>query len=173
MYGLRTIAFATALTALTSTAAATTLIVEPVTPGITVDRIEYRFVSTRDWLGCWQWDVLQGSGWFRATWWHETDLEADGDSFVAELERNWYAQYCDARMDEINGVWFTWTNPEDPTDTYQGRFTIDPTGEGDTDAVTCALTDADSDWNNFECGTAAVEVTPAGDVAIALELIGL
>jgi hypothetical protein len=159
---------------LTSTAAAgaASLKVKPASPHVQVETFEYRRVATRNWLGCWHWDVLQGTGWFRATWYHLIDLVAGDKGSLGELALGWYEWYCGAQIDQYNAVTFTWTDPADATRVYRGAFSIAPDSDATSDVVGCELVAPDDEWNALSCTTAHAALDDA-DITIVLELPGL
>lgn len=156
------------LIALSSPASAASLRVEASSPNVTVETFEFRRVATRSWLGCWHWDVLQGTGWFRATWHHLVELVAGS----AELPYGWYEWYCDARIDQYNAVRFTWTDPADAARVYRGSFMIEPGSVATDDVVGCELVAPADEWNHITCTAAHVALDEA-DVEIRLELLDL
>jgi|GEM_PF-7038389 len=168
MRTLVVIATLATLTTAPGAATADTLTVTSSSPTVTAERFEYRRVSTRvwyPWVGCWTYDVLQGSGWFPTTWYHDEAFDADGS---VELSRNWVENYCAAEMDEINGAWFTYTDPQLPGRVLRGNFRVVP-GAGTSDAVTCRVTDTANTYRNFEC-TDATAAIDERDVAVRIDI---
>lgn len=156
----------------TSVASANTLVIEPTSSNLVPLTFDYRFDATRRWLGCYQYDVLQGSGWYASAWYHTATLtQVDGD-YEARFQRTWQERYCAADMGPYNYVNFVWTSPSDSTLQYRGVMQIHAGASASVDEVTCRLIDPTSPYNAIECD--AAEVSFAGPrTTIIVHLDGL
>ncbi len=156
-----------------SSALADRLIVEPSSPDLTPESFDYRFDATRRWLGCYSYDVLQGSGWYPAVWHHTAAFTpADGD-FEVELRRSWSERYCAAELGINNYVQVVWTNPADPTQVHRGVLQVEANGTDKVDEVSCSLVDSSNPWNAIECERASVNVSGSGDAYIIIHFSGV
>lgn len=170
---VQSVAAAALIVGSSSTALANTLIIEPTSANLVPVSFEYRFDAARKWLGCFQYDVLQGSGWYPGAWYHTANFTPVDGEYEAEFSRTWTERYCAATMGIYNYVQIEWTNPNDPSEVYHGVMQIDAGGSQPFDEVTCKLADPSSPWNAIECQTAAVSFSGKGDATILINLVGL
>lgn len=120
----------------------------------------YREVATRTFLGCRQWDVLQGTGWFQATWHTEyTPVLEDHDTYTVTPRQNLAAKICAAKMDAYNSV-------RVEAGDLRGFFPINPDGQSSETEVTCRPNPEGSEYDSLVCDEAHVAVSEKGTVRI-------
>ena len=97
---------------------------------------EYRELSTRSrwWLGCWSYDVLQGTGWFPSTWYQYIDPTEDNGQLFYQTDRTARACYCDVQPDEFNSL--TLTHVTDEGTELDGFLRIFPDFSVETTSIT-------------------------------------
>lgn len=153
---------------------AETLIVEPTSPNLTPTTFEYRYDATRGWLGCYSYDVLQGTGWYPSVWRHEQDFTPYDGDFEVTWNRTFAERYCNATIGEYNNyVRVVWTNPNDPSETYSGVVLVENAGESTTDEVTCRLRDASDSYNALECDRSVISLTSGEPAYLVVHVEGL
>ncbi len=104
---------------------AANLTVVPETPGVSVISWDFREISTKKFPGCWQYDFLQGTGWYPRTWYKNYLPVPVEESYVFSPKQTLTAKYCSAKMDQYNYV-----NIQKVTEnsTLNGQFSIVPDG---------------------------------------------
>ncbi len=173
MHHPSTIAAIAVICGSSSTALAGTLILEPTSPNLVPAGLEYRFDATRKWPGCFHYDILQRTGWYPAVWHHTSSFVSNDGDYEDNVNRNWKERYCGAALGLYNYVQVVWTDPNDPSHTYQGVLQVDMRGTATTDEVTCTLADPTSPWNAIECEMALVSLPSKGETTIVVHLDGL
>ena len=132
-----------------------TLIVVPSDENLVALQWTYREVSTRNWFGCWWWDVLQGAGWFPATWYQDIEPEVEDGTYSFTTRDNLHARYCNAQMDSTNRIRLA-VHDEDETILLQGGFSVIPDGDSQEAVIRCVPTDTQDEWNSLACEDAHV-----------------
>lgn len=161
-----------AIAGVSSTASANTLVVEPTSENVVIENFEYRYDAVRRWVGCWQYDILQGSGWYPSAWYHTAEMTyVDGD-YQAKFQPTLLERYCAAEMTYLNYVQIVWTDPNDASRVYRGVMQIDARGATAFDEVSCVLADPESPYNAIECERAYVNLS-ARTATIVLHIDGL
>lgn len=98
---------------------------------------QYREITTRTWApGCYQYDVLQGSGWFPVAFYKDIEPSVSEDPRVYTYvtgEQSWTASYCGARMDRVGNYVFVELIDDKGSLTAAGTFNV--IGEGPTNSA--------------------------------------
>jgi hypothetical protein len=144
---------------LSSTAAATTF--EFVSEHNTVVPVlwSFREVATRTVIGCRQWDVLQGTGWFQATWHTEYTPEAQENVYRVTPKQKLAAKICAAKMDPYNRV-------RVEAGELRGSFALIPDGFASETSIVCRARPEGTEYDNLVCDEAHVSVPERGTVRI-------
>jgi len=119
----------------------------------------YRELATRTVIGCRQWDVLQGSGWFQATWYTDYTPLAEGNVYKVKHQQKLGPKICAAKMDQYNSV-------RVEAGALRGSFSVNPDGFANETSVTCRPNPAGSEYDNLVCDEAHVAVSGQGTVRI-------
>ena len=152
-----------------SVAQAGTLVVIPADERLAAESWEYREVSTRGWwwgIPCWQWDVLQGTGWFRGTWRETIEPVYEEGEYVFETGLKGWARHCRARMDQYNWVRLVYETEEG--DVFVGSFSLIPDGTSDETEIRCSITDPESLYHSLTCEDAHVAWSAKGEVWVTV-----
>ncbi|HYX38187.1 MAG TPA: hypothetical protein VE954_34230 [Oligoflexus sp.] len=121
----------------------------------------YREVATRKVVGCRQWDVLQGTGWFQATWYTDYTPKADNTLYTVEPKPTLGARICAARMDAYNSV-------RVEAGALRGSFSVNPDGLSNETTITCRPNPAGTEYDNLVCDEAHVALSAQGTVRIVI-----
>lgn len=151
------------------------LVVNSRSTGLVAENWTYREVATRKVWGCYDYDVLQRSGWFLATWYRTYPFTASAAGPVVKLDRTVRAYACGARMDEFNYVNMSLATPTGPV---TGSFRVVPGGTSTSATVTCKRVDytvtnelGTSNGSQLECTDARVKVPSSGAMTVAVTLV--
>ena len=111
---------------------------------VDVDTMQWREQTTRRWLpGCQWYDVLQGSGWFPATFYYDfAAVEEDEATYLFTFEqRKPLATYCGAKTDNVaNYISFTIATTDHDQRIYGGiPFEVSDSHPDQTVEVICQL----------------------------------
>lgn len=139
--------------------AATTFEFIPDHPELVPALWNYREVATRTVIGCRQWDVLQGTGWFQATWYSDYEPTAQGGVYSVTPRQKLGAKICAARMDQYNSVRME-AGP------WRGSFSIHPDGLENETSITCRVHPEKPEYESLVCDEAHVAVPGNGTVRI-------
>ena len=109
---------------------------------VTFGSMQYREQSTRNFLpGCYHYDVLQGSGWFPATFYQDIEPKTYDQGIQYEIpKRSWLARYCGAETDNVANYISIKIQIEGKT-LYRG-IPLKFNEEGDTEAQTNCSSDS-------------------------------
>jgi hypothetical protein len=151
------------------------LVVRPLTAGLQPQQWHYVETATRKVIGCYDYDVLQGSGWYLATWRRTYDFVAAASGPTVNLQRTLRASACAARMAPFNEVTVSLATAAGPV---EGFFRVLPTGATASAAVTCTKVDSsfvDSSGrtqvsSRLACTDAAVKVPTSGAMTVTVTL---
>jgi hypothetical protein len=139
--------------------AATTFEFIPDHPELIPALWNYREVATRTVIGCRQWDVLQGTGWFQATWYTDYTPVAQGNVYTVTPKQKLAAKICAAKMDPYNSVRME-------AGELRGSFSIHPDGFASETRISCRPDPEGSEYNSLVCDEAHVAVPENGTVRI-------
>ncbi len=142
-------------------------------PALKPTQFTLREQTTRSWLpGCTHYDVLQGTGWFPATFYFNADpsQQADGVYFYKVPQPSPLSKYCAAKTDNVaNGLSMEYKNAQGDTIAYGGlAYRIEAKGQ-DVVEVLCQ-------WNQGQNGDASwitcpeVTVSEADDIRLNIKL---
>ena len=126
-----------------------------------------REVSTSGILGCRQWDVLQGTGWFPATFYTEYTPVLNNGIYRVEHKQKWTAKFCAAKMDAYNTVRLEMRSDLVEEGLLRGFFHINPNGISNETTINCRFNPA-STYDTLSCDEALVSVPKEGSVRINL-----
>lgn len=132
---------------------------------LTLKDWEYREISTRSgwYLGCWEYDFLQGSGWFRSTWRQEIAPISNGNATNTvsyEVQRTSRANYCNSMPDEINFIDLEYALDDGTVLEGYARIVPDETQESEGKqevTIQCAEAGGVIDSPCFTCGLVCEE----------------
>ncbi len=128
-----------------------------------------REVSTRGILGCRQWDILQGTGWFPATFYTEYSPSLSNGIYRVEHKQKWPAKLCAAKMDAYNTVRLEMRSDLVEEGLLRGFFHINPNGISNETTINCRFNPA-STSDTLSCDEAQVLVPKEGSVRIHIHL---
>jgi hypothetical protein len=145
-----------ALTHLAFAASAGTLVVSPSSEDVVVTQWNHREVATRNWLGCREYDFLQGTGWYSSTWHNDFESIFDDyeNAYTFETKRTWRQRYCASEMDQYNYVQVEWIDANGTV--LHGRFSIVPGGQSDDVEIECSVSHSNDPYNAITCDDAVV-----------------
>jgi hypothetical protein len=143
----------------TPAAAATTFEFIPDTEGLVPVLWNYREVATRTVIGCRQWDVLQGTGWFQATWYSDYTPALQGSVYTVTPKPKLAAKICAAKMDQYNSVRME-------AGDLRGSFSIHPDGLASETSISCRPNPEGTEYTSLSCDEAHVFVPENGIVRI-------
>jgi hypothetical protein len=152
-------AFCLAALLSTPAAAATTFEFIPNAEGLAPVLWNYREVATRTVIGCRQWDVLQGTGWFQATWYSDYAPTRQGSAYMVTLKPKLAAKICAAKMDRYNSVRME-------AGELRGSFSINPDGLASETSISCRPNPEGTEYTSLSCDEAHVFVPENGTVRI-------
>jgi hypothetical protein len=144
---------------LSSPAAATTFEFIPDHSELVPVLWNYREMATRTVIGCRQWDVLQGTGWFQATWHIDYTPVAQGNVYSVTHKQKLAAKICAAKMDQYNRVRME-------AGSLRGSFSVIPDGFANETSISCRPNPEAEEYNNLACDEAHVAVPNNGTVRI-------
>lgn len=144
---------------LSSPAAATTFEFIPDHPELVPVLWNYREMATRTVIGCRQWDVLQGTGWFQATWYSDYAPAFQGKAYTVTPKQSLAAKICAAKMDQYNSVRME-------AGSLRGSFSINPDGIASETSISCRPDPEASEYETLVCDEAHVAVPNNGTVRI-------
>jgi hypothetical protein len=121
----------------------------------------YREMATRTVIGCRQWDVLQGTGWFQATWHTEYTPEADGNVYRVTPTPKLAAKLCAAKMDQYNRM-------RVEAGALRGSFSVIPDGFASEASIICRPRPEGTEYDNLVCEDAHVSVPERGTVRVII-----
>jgi hypothetical protein len=150
-------------------AQAGTLVVIPSDERLTAESWQYREVSSRGWwwgIPCWQWDVLQGTGWFRGTWRETIEPLCEEGEYIFETNIQGWARHCRAQMDQYNRVRLVYETKEG--DVFVGGFSLIPDGTSDEAEIRCSVTNPESLYNSLTCEDAHVAWSTNAEVWVSV-----
>jgi hypothetical protein len=158
-----------------SLATGVSLVVKPLTAGLAPQQWHYVETATRKVVGCYDYDVLQGSGWYLATWRRTYGFAAASAAPTVNLERTLRAAACAARMSPLNEVTVSLSTTAGPVD---GFFRVLPTGSTSSAAVTCKKVDSSfvdelgrtRTASRLDCTDAAVKLPTSGAMTVTVRL---
>lgn len=153
-----------AMTHLAVAASAGTLVVSTSTEDVVVTEWNHREVATRKWLGCWEYDFLQGTGWYPSTWHNDFEPVFDDDLYVFETTRTWRQRYCASEMDQYNDVQIEWVDADGTV--LHGRFSVVPGGDSEDVEIGCYISDVSDSYNAITCDDAFVNWNPKSTVYV-------
>lgn len=138
-----------------------TLTIRVLDEGLVPAGWQYREIAKRTWLpGCYLYDVLQGSGWFPATFYKdvEPDVSFDGQTYTYITgNRSWHAGYCGAEMDTVGNYVFLDVLDDSQALVASGTFNVIGLGDSQHAQVHCRIQDQpDWDVNLVLCNDALV-----------------
>jgi hypothetical protein len=143
----------------TPAAAATTFEFIPENPELVPVLWNYREMATRTVIGCRQWDVLQGTGWFQATWYSDYTPVLQGSFYTVTLKQKLAAKICAAKMDQYNSVRME-------AGELRGSFSINPNGVASETSISCRPNPEGTEYTSLSCDEAHVSVPENGTVRI-------
>jgi len=143
-------------------------------PALVPTAWQYRELTTRTWApGCYQYDVLQGSGWFPMTFYKDIEPSVSVDQRTYTYvtgDRSWMASYCGATMDKVGNYVFVELIDRNGNLIAAGTFNV--IGEGATNHadVRCRVQpQPDSDRDLLVCPDALVGSGPIFQVNLIME----
>lgn len=147
-------------------ASAGTLVVSTPSEDVVVTEWNHREVASRKWPGCWEYDFLQGTGWFPSTWHNDFEPSFDEyeDAYVIETKRTWRQRYCASAMDQYNYVQIEWVDADGTV--LHGRFSVVPGGESDDVEIGCSVSHPKDPYNAITCDDAVVSWSSSGTVYV-------
>jgi hypothetical protein len=151
------------------------LVVKSASPGLAAQQWFYREVATRKVWGCYDYDVLQRTGWSLATWYRTYTFAPSAAGPVVNLERTLRASACSARMDGVNDVTVSLATPAGPV---TGSFRVVPDGAASAAAVRCTRADtpfvddtgATRTASALACTDARVKLPASGPMTVTISL---
>ena len=160
--------FALCLLAIPSAHAAT-LIVSTGSDYVAAVDWEYRSVATRHWLGCWQYDVLQGSGWYPSTYYNTYTPEQSGYDYRFTTDSGFWRNYCAAQMDQYNHVRLQYQGIDGTL--YQGSFRVIPDGDSRETNIECWIDESRDSYNQLDCDDPHVIWSNSGTTTINIFMV--
>ncbi len=142
------------------------LSIAPDASGIVPSTWEYRELSTRNIFGCNDYDILQGTGWFPATWYKTYPFMAAGDTFVVNLEHTFRAFLCAAQMDPYNSVYVERVDAGAVGGKLAGRFGVVPDGTSGETTITCMRNPSGDPDRTLTCEDAHVRLPAKGTMTV-------
>lgn len=149
------------------------LVVRSASPGLAAEQWLYRETATRSAPGCYDYDVLQRTGWYPATWHRTYPFTPSATGAVVRLERTPRAAVCAARMDANNEVVVTLDGPRGR---ISGSFQVVPDGSSDAASARCARVEtsfvddrgATRAESALSCSDAHVQVPGSGAMTVTV-----
>jgi len=134
----------------------------------------YREIATHKVVGCYDYDYLQGSGWFLASWNRTYPFIASAAGPVVNLQRTARATACLAKMDEFNHVNMSLAASTGPV---AGSSRVVPGGASTFASATCkrvcyTVTNeiGTQTGSRLDCTDARVRVPASGAMTVTVTL---
>jgi len=139
------------------------LVVKSTSAGLIATDWQYREVATKKIWGCYDYDFLQNSGWFLATWYKTYVFVPTPAGQTVQLEQTVRAKLCNAKMDAFNYVGVKLETKAGP---ITGSFRVIPTGTKSSASAVCKDTNG-----TLVCSNAYVKVPTSGAITVTLSTL--